>query len=236
MCRPWVELAYLTSNRKVVRLLVCGPVPEVARTGDVKYWWLLGLLYLGMGPSEEGLSESGSRDLPEGRGFRVLISPLTSFCRQFCHGAERRTMTRPNALDRCRAKLLTHSLVQAREGRKQGYLEEPFYSCSLPALLESDGKARIAAFTEPEAEQHSEDCGTGEEAPGKAALPGSGGDGLPTSFLLHIPHPLSSGPFQRPLGRCNCCPWLLHASFGVVKDSWVRQGSRGHSRSVWKDR
>ncbi|KAM7327020.1 hypothetical protein ACRRTK_013387 [Alexandromys fortis] len=31
---------------------------------------------------------------------------------QFCLGAERRTMTRPNALDRCRGKLLSHSLPQ----------------------------------------------------------------------------------------------------------------------------
>jgi hypothetical protein len=74
-------------------------------------------------------------------------------------------MTRPNALDRCRAKLLTHSLVHSLvhsgKGRKPGCLAESFYSCSLPALLESDGKARTAAFTEPEAEQHAEDCGAG---------------------------------------------------------------------------
>lgn len=74
-------------------------------------------------------------------------------------------MTRPNALDRCRVKLLTHSLVhslvQAGKGRKQGWWWVFLYSSSLPALLESDGKARIAAFTEPEAEQHAEDCGAG---------------------------------------------------------------------------
>ncbi|GAB1285850.1 Fer-1-like protein 4 [Apodemus speciosus] len=36
---------------------------------------------------------------------------------QFCHSAERRTMTRPNALDRCRVKLLTHSLnLMAKQG------------------------------------------------------------------------------------------------------------------------
>ncbi|PNI27909.1 FER1L4 isoform 8, partial [Pan troglodytes] len=36
---------------------------------------------------------------------------------QFCRGAERRTMTRPNALDRCRGKLLVHSLnLLAKQG------------------------------------------------------------------------------------------------------------------------
>lgn len=103
-------------------------------------------------------------------------------------------MTRPNALDRCRAKLLTHSLVhslvQAGKGRKPGCLAESFYSCSLPPLLESDGKAGTAAFTESEAEQHAEDCGAGQEAPDKAALPGSGGDAFPTLHTF-----LHSGPF-----------------------------------------
>lgn len=80
-------------------------------------------------------------------------------------------MTRPNALVRCQVKLLNHSLVhslvQARKGRRQGCLAGSFYSCSLPILLESDGEVRIAAFTKPEAEQCAEDCGAGQETPGK---------------------------------------------------------------------
>lgn len=84
-------------------------------------------------------------------------------------------MTRPNTLDRCRGKLLLHSLVQAGTGEEGGLLDEPFH-LRLPALPESDGEARIAAFTGPEAEQHAEEGGAGQEAPGKTAFPGSGGD------------------------------------------------------------
>ena len=113
------------------------------------------LLYLGMGLSEERLSESGRRRPSWRKRFQGPDLVLDSLRRQFCHGAERRTMTRPNALDRCRVKLLTHSLVhslaQAERGRKLGSLAES-YLHPLTALLESDGKARLAAFTEPEAE------------------------------------------------------------------------------------
>ncbi|MEJ1278972.1 hypothetical protein NN561_009898 [Cricetulus griseus] len=49
---------------------------------------------------------------------------------QFCLGAERRTMTRPNTLDRCRGKLLSHSLVQAGDWEEGGHLAESFYLCS----------------------------------------------------------------------------------------------------------
>eukprot|EP00073_Rattus_norvegicus_P045685 XP_017447833.1 PREDICTED: fer-1-like protein 4 [Rattus norvegicus] len=49
--------------------------------------------------------------------LKQTLEELVAGSRQFCHGAERRTMTRPNALDRCRAKLLTHSLnLMARQG------------------------------------------------------------------------------------------------------------------------
>ena len=101
-------------------------------------------------------------------------------------------MTRPNALDRCRGKLLSHSLVQAGDGKEIGHVAEFFYSYSLPALPESYGKARIAAFTGPEAEQHAKEGDPGQEAPGKTAFPGSGGDVLPTtlSYSTLTPPPL----------------------------------------------
>lgn len=171
--------------------------------------------------------------LPEGSSARVLFSALTSLCRQFCHGAERRVMARPNALDRCRAKLLTHSLVHGGEGRRQGSLAESFSSWSPPALPESDGKARVAAFARPEAEHSAEEGGAGQEAPGKTALPVYGGDRSYHTFLFCMLSPLSSGPFQRPWGRCNWCPLdgvvvlCDSVQLGVSK-ARAQQGSRDH--------
>lgn len=91
-------------------------------------------------------------------------------------------MTRPNALDRCRGKLLSYSLVEAGDGKEAGHLAEFFCSYSLPALPESDGKARSAAFTGPEAEQRAKEGDPGQETPGKTAFPVSGGDVLPTTL------------------------------------------------------
>nr|KAF6358495.1 hypothetical protein mPipKuh1_010322 [Pipistrellus kuhlii] len=48
---------------------------------------------------------------------KQALEELVAGSRQFCHSAERRTMTRPNALDRCRGKLLVHSLnLFAKQG------------------------------------------------------------------------------------------------------------------------
>uniref|UniRef100_A0A2K5Z068 C2 domain-containing protein n=1 Tax=Mandrillus leucophaeus TaxID=9568 RepID=A0A2K5Z068_MANLE len=49
--------------------------------------------------------------------LKQALEELVAGSRQFCRGAERRTMTRPNALDRCRGKLLVHSLnLLAKQG------------------------------------------------------------------------------------------------------------------------
>ncbi|XP_054430122.1 fer-1-like protein 4 [Pteronotus mesoamericanus] len=49
--------------------------------------------------------------------LKQTLEELVAGSRQFCHSAERRTMTRPNALDRCRGKLLVHSLnLLAKQG------------------------------------------------------------------------------------------------------------------------
>ncbi|XP_006144124.1 fer-1-like protein 4 [Tupaia chinensis] len=49
--------------------------------------------------------------------LKQTLEELVAGSRQFCRGAERRTMTRPNALDRCRGKLLMHSLnLLAKQG------------------------------------------------------------------------------------------------------------------------
>ncbi|XP_040837053.1 fer-1-like protein 4 [Ochotona curzoniae] len=49
--------------------------------------------------------------------LKQALEELVAGSRQFCLGAERRTMTRPNSLDRCRGKLLTHSMnLLAKQG------------------------------------------------------------------------------------------------------------------------
>ncbi|XP_008838974.1 fer-1-like protein 4 [Nannospalax galili] len=49
--------------------------------------------------------------------LKQALEELVAGSRQFCRGAERRTMTRPNTLDRCRGKLLLHSLtLMAKQG------------------------------------------------------------------------------------------------------------------------
>ncbi|XP_021496224.1 fer-1-like protein 4 isoform X1 [Meriones unguiculatus] len=49
--------------------------------------------------------------------LKQTLEELVAGSRQFCQGAERRVMTRPNALDRRRGKLLTHSLnLMAKQG------------------------------------------------------------------------------------------------------------------------
>ncbi|XP_059115692.1 fer-1-like protein 4 [Peromyscus eremicus] len=49
--------------------------------------------------------------------LKQTLEELVAGSRQFCLGAERRTMIRPNALDRCRRKLLSHSLrLTAKQG------------------------------------------------------------------------------------------------------------------------
>ncbi|VFV17009.1 fer-1-like protein 4-like [Lynx pardinus] len=63
--------------------------------------------------------------------LKQALEELVAGSRQFCHGAERRTMTRPNALDRCRRKLLVHSLnllakqgLRLLRGLRQGNVQE----------------------------------------------------------------------------------------------------------------
>ncbi|XP_058541406.1 fer-1-like protein 4 [Neofelis nebulosa] len=63
--------------------------------------------------------------------LKQALEELVAGSRQFCHGAERRTMTRPNALDRCRGKLLVHSLnllakqgLRLLRGLRQGNVQE----------------------------------------------------------------------------------------------------------------
>ncbi|XP_071067922.1 fer-1-like protein 4 [Dasypus novemcinctus] len=69
----------------------------------------------------QGLQEVETLQRRPGSGasarLKQALEELVAGSRQFCRGAERRTMTRPNALDRCRGKLLVHSLnLLAKQG------------------------------------------------------------------------------------------------------------------------
>ncbi|XP_023570691.1 fer-1-like protein 4 isoform X2 [Octodon degus] len=70
---------------------------------------------------DQGLQEVEKMQRKPGSGARLrlkqALEELVAGSRQFCRSAESRTMTRPNALDRSRAKLLTHSLnLVAKQG------------------------------------------------------------------------------------------------------------------------
>nr|NP_001304962.3 fer-1-like protein 4-like [Gorilla gorilla gorilla] len=70
---------------------------------------------------DQGLQEVERLQRRPGPGacaqLKQALEMLVAGSRQFCRGAERRTMTRPNALDRCRGKLLVHSLnLLAKQG------------------------------------------------------------------------------------------------------------------------
>ncbi|KAM5245575.1 LOW QUALITY PROTEIN: fer-1-like protein 4 [Ctenodactylus gundi] len=70
---------------------------------------------------DQGLQEVEKLQRKPGLGaclrFKQALEELVAGSRQFCRNAERRTMTRPNALDRSRAKLLSHSLnLMAKQG------------------------------------------------------------------------------------------------------------------------
>ncbi|XP_077807767.1 fer-1-like protein 4 isoform X5 [Macaca mulatta] len=70
---------------------------------------------------DQGLQEVERLQRRPGPGacaqLKQALEELVAGSRQFCRGAERRTMTRPNALDRCRGKLLVHSLnLLAKQG------------------------------------------------------------------------------------------------------------------------
>ncbi|XP_055458302.1 fer-1-like protein 4 [Psammomys obesus] len=70
---------------------------------------------------DQGLREVEKMQRRSGLGactqLKQTLEELVAGSRQFCQGAERRVMTRPNALDRCRGKLLTHSLnLMAKQG------------------------------------------------------------------------------------------------------------------------
>uniref|UniRef100_A0AC11B0N8 Uncharacterized protein n=1 Tax=Ovis aries TaxID=9940 RepID=A0AC11B0N8_SHEEP len=70
---------------------------------------------------DQGLQEVETLQRRPGLGactrLKQALEELVAGSRQFCHGAECRTMTRPNALDRCRGKLLVYSLnLLAKQG------------------------------------------------------------------------------------------------------------------------
>ncbi|XP_051044235.1 fer-1-like protein 4 [Phodopus roborovskii] len=70
---------------------------------------------------DQGLQEVEKMQRRSGLGactrLKQTLEELVAGSRQFCLGAERRMMTRPNALDRCRGKLLSHSLnLMAKQG------------------------------------------------------------------------------------------------------------------------
>ncbi|XP_053783303.1 fer-1-like protein 4 isoform X4 [Desmodus rotundus] len=70
---------------------------------------------------DQGLQEVESLQRRPGPGactrLKQALEELVAGSRQFCHGAGHRTMIRPNALDRCRGKLLVHSLnLLAKQG------------------------------------------------------------------------------------------------------------------------
>ncbi|KAM4841899.1 LOW QUALITY PROTEIN: fer-1-like protein 4 [Thomomys bottae] len=70
---------------------------------------------------DQGLQEVEKIQRRSGLGacarLKQALEELVAGSRQFCQGAKRRMMTRPNALDRCRGKLLMHSLnLLAKQG------------------------------------------------------------------------------------------------------------------------
>ncbi|XP_040588599.1 fer-1-like protein 4 [Mesocricetus auratus] len=70
---------------------------------------------------DQGLQEVEKMQRRSGLGactrLKQTLEELVAGSRQFCLGAERRMMTRPNTLDRCRGKLLLHSLnLMAKQG------------------------------------------------------------------------------------------------------------------------
>ncbi|CAD7669432.1 unnamed protein product [Nyctereutes procyonoides] len=70
---------------------------------------------------DQGLQEVETLQRRPGPGactrLKQALEELVAGCRRFCHIAEHRTMTRPNALDRSRGKLLVHSLnLLAKQG------------------------------------------------------------------------------------------------------------------------
>ncbi|KAK2109900.1 Fer-1-like protein 4 [Saguinus oedipus] len=72
---------------------------------------------------DQGLQEVERLQRRPGPGacaqLKQVLEELVAGSRQFCHGAERRVMTWPNALDRCRGKLLVHSLnLLAKHGQR----------------------------------------------------------------------------------------------------------------------
>ncbi|XP_070277618.1 fer-1-like protein 4 [Myotis yumanensis] len=84
---------------------------------------------------DQGLQEVESLQRRPGSGactrLKQALEELVAGSRQFCRSAERRTMTRPNALDRCRGKLLVHSLnllakqeLRLLRGLRQGNVQE----------------------------------------------------------------------------------------------------------------
>ncbi|XP_045836531.1 fer-1-like protein 4 [Meles meles] len=84
---------------------------------------------------DQGLQEVETLQRRPGAGtctrLKQALEELVAGSRQFCHSAERRTMTRPNALDRCRGKLLVHSLnllakqgLRLLQGLRQGNVQE----------------------------------------------------------------------------------------------------------------
>ncbi|XP_069863932.1 fer-1-like protein 4 [Dipodomys merriami] len=70
---------------------------------------------------DQGLQEVEKIQRRSGLGacdrLKQALEELVAGSRQFCRDAKHRTMTRPNALDRCRGKLLMHSLnLLAKQG------------------------------------------------------------------------------------------------------------------------
>nr|XP_031543734.1 fer-1-like protein 4 isoform X2 [Vicugna pacos] len=79
---------------------------------------------------DQGLQEAETlqrRPGPEAcTRMKQALEELVAGSRQFCHGAERRTVTRPNALDRCRQRLLNllaKQGLQLLRGLRQGNVQ-----------------------------------------------------------------------------------------------------------------
>ncbi|XP_008568705.1 PREDICTED: fer-1-like protein 4 [Galeopterus variegatus] len=84
---------------------------------------------------DQGLQEVEALQRRPGPGacarLKQSLEELVAGSRQFCRSAERRTMTRPNTLDRCRGKLLVHSLnllakqgLRLLQGLRQGNVQK----------------------------------------------------------------------------------------------------------------
>lgn len=124
----------------------------------------------------------------------------------------------------------------------QGHPAGALYLCSLPALPEHIGKARTAAPTGSETEQHAREGGTGQEASGKTALPGPGGNALPpisppqNTLFPQLSRVFGQGRLDiYPVDWCQAVgPVALSIGPNSIWSKWGPTGDAGKIQDLWK--